>query len=748
MGKKKKQIGETSEENGNHRTIEDKSSNVYDKDTFVFISMAQELKEEGNKMFQKRDLQGAMVKYEKALKLLPSNHIDVSYVRSNMAACYMQMGLGEYPRAINECNLALEVTPKYSKALLKRARCYEALNRLDLALRDVSAVLVMEPNNIMAVEISDKVKSALEDRGLRVNDAQIELPPDYVEPSFGVSSKKVVKEKKHKKKSKKEKVTASNEIVENQSEEKLEVVKEKKNKKKSKKEKATASNDLVEENQAEEKLEEKKDEDSIAAHETDEGSKSKKKADKEKIDKLKDDVKELNEEKSNGINEAVPKKTVKLVFGDDIRWAQLPANCSLFQLREVVCDRFPGLGAVLVKYRDLEGDLITITCDEELMLAETGSQGSIRLYIVEANPNHDPFYDKLHVKDVEIDNAPKNGCMVKSNKIISPSCVEDWIIQFAQLFKNHVGFESDRYLDFHELGMKLYSEAVEETVTSEEAQGLFDMAGGKFQEMTALALFNWGNVHMSRARKKVYLTEDSSKEHMYEQIKSSYEWVQKEYAKAGEKFDAAIKIKSDFYEGFLALGQQRFEQAKLSWYYALSSNVDLATWPSTEVLHLYNSAEENMEKGMLMWEESQEQETSETSNIELNGLFRNMSSDETAALAANMRSQINLLWGTMLYERSIVEFKLGLPIWHESLEVAIEKFEHAGASPTDTAVMLKNHCSNNTAVDGLGFKIDEIVQAWNEMYEAKKLQKGVSSFRLEAMFRRRASKIYHAFELV
>lgn len=51
-------------------------------------------------------------------------------------------------------------------------------------------------------------------------------------------------------------------------------------------------------------------------------------------------------------------------------------------------------------------------------------------------------------------------------------------------------------------------------------------------------------------------------------------------------------------------------------------------------------------------------------------------------------------------------------------------------------------------ITGLGFKIDEIVQAWNEMYEAKKLQKGVPSFRLEPLFRRRVSKIYHAFELV
>lgn len=678
MGNKKKQVGETSEDVGNQSKVGDRSPKSYDNDTMVFISMSQELKDEGNKMFQKRDLEGAMVKYEKALKLLPSNHIDVSYLRSNMAACYMQMGLSEYPRAIHECNLALEVTPKYSKALLKRARCYEALNRLDLALRDVSTVLKMEPNNIMALEISDKVKSALEEKGLRVNDTEIELPPDYVEPPYALPDKKVVKEKTHKKKSSKEKMQAPNKIVEKQ---------------------------------AEEKLEEKKTEDSIVEKKA---NKSKKQKDKEKIDEKKDDVKEVVEENSNCRSEVIPKKTAKLVFGEDIRWAELPVNCTLFQLREVICDRFPNLGAVLVKYRDQEGDLVTITSDEELRWAETGSQGSIRLYIVEANPDQDPFFGKLNAKDGEkvvIDNTSENGCLVKEKEIISSSCIEDWIIQFAQLFKNHVGFESDRYLDFHELGMKLYSEAMEETVTSEEAQSLFDMAGDKFQEMAALALFNWGNVHMSRGRKKVYLTEDSSKERMYEQIKSSYEWAQKEYAKAGEKYEAAIKIKSDFYEGFLALGQQQFEQAKLSWYYALSSNVDFATWSSTEVLQLYNNAEINMEKGMLIWEESEEKHLSGTSypndirlhlqKMGLDGLFKNMSSDETAAEAANIRSQINLLWGTMLYERSIVEFKLGLPVWHESLEVAIEKFELAGASPTDIAVMLKNHCSNDTAVDGM-----------------------------------------------
>lgn len=652
-GKEKKQAGETSSDaNPKQSKSGQNSPKCYDKDTAVFISMSQGLKEEGNKLFQKRDHEGAMLKYEKAVKLLPRNHIDVSYLRSNMAACYMQMGLSEYPRAIHECNLALEVTPKYSKALLKRARCYEALNRLDLALRDVSTVLNIEPSNLMALEIAERVKHALEKKGLKVNDRVIELPPDYVETPCALRQSKAVKVKTRKKKSNK--------------------VEEKK------------AEDVTEEKMAEEK---------------------------------KAEVKVVVEEKISSIKEEVPMKTVKLVFGEDIRWAQLPVNCSLLQLREVVQDRFPSLRAVLIKYRDQEDDLVTITTNEELKWAEASAemQGSFRLYIVEVHPEQDPFFErrnKVGVKDLSVkhSNIVENGDVVKSKELKVSSCIEDWIILFSQLFKNHVGFESDKYLDLHEVGMKVYSEAMEEAVTSEEAQDLFNIAGEKFQEMAALALFNWGNVHMSRARKRVYFTEDASKEYILAQIKAAYDWAQKEYIKAGTRYEEALKIKPDFYEGFLALAQQQFELAKLSWHYAISSNVDLETWPSTEVLQLYNNAEDNMEKGMRLWEELEDQRRSELSKpknaktqlqkMGLEGLFKDISPHEAVEQSANVTSLINILWGTILYERSIVEFKLELPVWHECLEVAVEKFELAGASPTDIAVLVKNHCSNNNALEG------------------------------------------------
>ncbi|KAK4420127.1 protein PHOX1 [Sesamum alatum] len=742
-GKSKKSHGEKSgEPNFRQAKANENGARTYDKDTAVFILMAQELKDDGNRLFQKRDYEGAMLKYEKAIKLLPRNHIDVSYLRSNMAACHMQLGISEYPRAIHECNLALEVTPKYSKALLKRARCYEALNRLDLALRDVGTVLKMEPNNLMAIEIAERVQKTIERQGPRENEIPMDLVPlpEYLEPP-PLPQPKVPKEKSQKKKNNNVEEKRVDGKAEESKDEKGRDEKESKDEKgrdekESKDEKGRDEKESKDEKRRDEK--ERKDEKRKEVKESKGGKKRDEKVSKnekgrdekelkrkteggkpgldvvmrrtevEVEEKKTEDKLVVEEEKLSNSTEEEPRRTVKLVFGEDIRWAKIPLNCNFMKLREIISDRFPTSKAVLVKYRDQEGDLVTITNTEELRMAEESAEHcSVKLYIVEVKPDQDTLFRKVRKSEAEdnpkMKNITQNGQVGKRKEVPSESaCISDWIIQFAQFFKNYVGFDVDAYLDLHEIGMKLYSDAMEDTVTSEEAQDLFSSAAEKFQEMAALALFNCGNVHMSRARKRVYLTEDSSRESVFR--------------------------------------QQQFEQAKLSWYYAIGNDVDLESWPSTEVLELYNKAEENMEKGMQMWEDSEEKRVNELSRpnkiepllqkMKLDKLLKHVSADEAAEQAANIRSQIHVLWGTMLYERSIMEFKLGLPVWHECLEVAIEKFELAGASSTDIAVMIKSHCSNDTALEGVGFNIDEIVQAWNEMYEAKKWQSSVvPSFR-------------------
>ncbi|CDY58928.1 BnaC08g49090D [Brassica napus] len=659
-----------------------KAAATFDEDMAIFINRALELKEEGNKLFQKRDNEGAMLRYDKAVKLLPKDHGEVAYLRTGMASCYMHMGLGEYPNAINECNLALEASPRYSKALLKRARCYEALNKMDFAFRDSRIVLNMEAENVSAKEIFERVRKVLVGRGVDVAEMEKSFSADVEDGEEADSGKRGDKNLEDK------------------------VVVEEK------------------------KVSHVMDKEVVIASQID----------------------------------ATVTRTVKLVHGDDIRWAQLPLDSSVRLVRDIIRDRFPSLKGFLIKYRDSEGDLVTITTTDELRVAASTREklGSFRLYVTEVSPIQEPVYDgesndKFAKGSSSVaDNGSVGGDYVESEK--PSACIEHWIFQFAQLFKNHVGFDSDSYLDIHNLGMKLYTEAMEDIVTGEDAQELFDIAAHKFQEMAALAMFNWGNVHMSKARRQIYFPEDGSRETILEKVEAGFEWATNEYNKAAEKYEEAVKVKSDFYEALLALGQQQFEQAKLCWYHALRNKIDIESQASQEVLKLYNKAEESMEKGMQIWEEMEERRLNGISDSDkhktllqklgLDGVFSEASDEDNAEQTANMTSQINLLWGSLLYERSIVEYKLGLPTWDECLEVAVEKFELAGASATDIAVMVKNHCSNENALEGMGFKIDEIVQAWNEMYDAKRWQIGVPSFRLEPLFRRRSPKLHDILENV
>lgn len=454
-------------------------------------------------------------------------------------------------------------------------------------------------------------------------------------------------------------------------------------------------------------------------------------------------------------------KTVKLVLDEDIRWAQLPMNCSIGLVRETVLNRFPNMAGALIKYKDQEGDLVTITTTAELRMAEASSLDKntfLKLYIREVSPDEEPVYEWFEEEKLQRRRYKSSTSNLERGREeeTGPICIEEWIVQFARLFKNHVGFECDSYLDIHEIGMKIYLEAMEDSVTNEDAEELFKIAAEKFQEMAALALFNWGNVHMSKARKRVYFTEDGSKGSVMEQVKHAFDWAKNEYTMAARRYEEAVKLKPDFYEGFLSLGQLKFEQAKLHWYYMVGNGrkVDLESGPFAEVLEMYNDAEDNMERGLQMLEEAEEQRLNGLSKHEehksllskmgLDGLLKDVKPEVAEEQAANMRSQIYLLWGALLYERSVMEYKLGLPTWEECLEVAVEKFELAGASQTDIAVMIKNHNSNDMALEG--FKVDEIVQAWNEMYDSNRWRKGVPAFRLEPLFRRRVPQLQTVLE--
>ncbi|KAF0917411.1 hypothetical protein E2562_017860 [Oryza meyeriana var. granulata] len=707
-------------------------------DPGVLLRRAHELKEEGNRLFQSRDYAGALRQYELALRLAPPGHPDRAVFHSNRAACLLQLRPIDHKAVAEECSLALQAEPRFPRALLRRARALEALGRHELALTDALALLALDPDHQDAVDLVHRLRSRILSSSSSASGSATSTPEPTSRPSpaaLGASAvvaglgPSLPARPFPKKTSPPPPPAPQQQSVPPMS-----------------KFNPSPSPKLVPLSN------------SPPSSANASGADGSQKAVSPLMVPSSLSVKDKALMDKKVVTRSRP---LKLVYDHDIRLAQMPEKCSFQTLREVVASRFPSSKAVLIKYKDADGDLITITCSTELRLAESsvdiagsevvddGVRGGqklpmLRLHIVEVSADQEPPMpteeekleqdDELlvkgedsapHTSAAEVNNAEvtkqdvgnvvaeaEQNTLTGKKDCCHAECkeaeIDDWLLQFADLFRNQVGIDADAHLDLHELGMELCSEALEETVTSEEAQALFEMATAKFQEVAALALFNWGNVHMCAARKRIPLDESAPKEVMLAQLWTAYDWVRDRYALAGNKYEEALKIKPDFYEGLLALGQQHFETAKLHWSFALADKVDLSAWDSSETFKLFDSAEQKMRAATEMWEKVEKQRMAELKEPSGEALKKRrkqhgadgqgeLTPEEAAEQAAVMRQQIHLFWGNMLFERSQVEFKLGIADWKNNLDASVERFKLAGASESDISAVLKNHFSNTVS---------------------------------------------------
>ncbi|KAF2303659.1 hypothetical protein GH714_020977 [Hevea brasiliensis] len=200
----------------------------------------------------------------------------------------------------------------------------------------------------------------------------------------------------------------------------------------------------------------------------------------------------------------------------------MPVNCTFEVLRDIVSKSFPSSKLVLIKYKDDDGDLVTITCTAELRLAEssadnllpkepdadkTDTTGKLRLHIVEVSPEQEPSLlqeeernlwrpkgiretkvshsslreSVMETDDIEIDKSEKEAPKEKIGAREDPGSreveMDDWLFEFSLLFQTHVGIYLDAHVDLHELGMELCSGALQETVITGKRIPLDESAG-------------------------------------------------------------------------------------------------------------------------------------------------------------------------------------------------------------------------------------------------------------------------------
>ncbi|XP_037764252.1 mitochondrial import receptor subunit TOM70 isoform X2 [Chelonia mydas] len=125
------------------------------------LDRAQAAKNKGNKYFKAGKYEQAIQCYTEAISLCPpEKNMDLSTFYQNRAAAYEQ--LQKWKEVAQDCTKAVELNPKYVKALFRRAKAYEKLDNKKECLEDVTAVCILEGfQNQQSMLLADKVLKLL-----------------------------------------------------------------------------------------------------------------------------------------------------------------------------------------------------------------------------------------------------------------------------------------------------------------------------------------------------------------------------------------------------------------------------------------------------------------------------------------------------------------------------------------------------------------------------------------------------------
>jgi len=108
-------------------------------------SIMKRLNAKGSDLFRKRKYEEAIAEYTKAVEASPGDEetkVDLSTIFQNRAAAYENVE--QLDKVIADCSEAIKLNPRYTKALLRRAKVAEKQDKLIMALEDLTAVCIIE----------------------------------------------------------------------------------------------------------------------------------------------------------------------------------------------------------------------------------------------------------------------------------------------------------------------------------------------------------------------------------------------------------------------------------------------------------------------------------------------------------------------------------------------------------------------------------------------------------------------------
>ena len=405
---------------------------------------------------------------------------------------------------------------------------------------------------------------------------------------------------------------------------------------------------------------------------------------------------------------------LKAKLGDDTRVCVLSSAIAYRDLVTTMTNKFPDAGQFTIKYTDEKGDLRPLQTREDFQIAIHWT--SVRLSKAET-PSLAPPCVKLtlvelaKIEDMAILGEDGKPVGLPPNEVVE---IDEWILDFAALFREHLGIDAEAHLDFHSDGLDKCSEALEPTKSLEESNGpdgILSEASKKFQEAAAMATFNWGNVHMCSARKKM----DGGREPPAEEggnpgaaiaTAANFDEVEKELAIAASRFEAALEIKPDFVDAATALAQRRYERARLLCAAAGLSGPDSTRKPekghdakkrTAEAEQEFSQAVDEYRAALKQLPDEPPKTPKTAEELEAHEQAvkeaQEKGEDPPVLDEPTMRAQVLVMLGNTLFEQSQMRARVGKE-WKSVLEEAVGHFKYAGCNQTDIDAALKVHKGN------------------------------------------------------
>ncbi|PSC77038.1 Tetratricopeptide repeat 1 [Micractinium conductrix] len=463
----------------------------------------------------------------------------------------------------------------------------------------------------------------------------------------------------------------------------------------------------------------------------------------------------------------------KLSMGDDTRLLQLVPGVTYLELMEHVRQLYPAIGPFVLKFVDKEGDLVTVSHRNDIQRAmqesvEAASRGAgarvqltqqalppIRLQVVKVAseaevpkiPEDEMMYVQQMLQQLQKSQAAQKAAQAQveqPEEAQPPVQIDEWILQFVDLLKEHCGIDPDKPLECQEVGQDRLNAAFTSMMNEDaKAQELLGQAEEKFQDQVCYGMYNQATVHQYRAE---FLLFKAAREGA--KAASVSDEVEKHLKAAEAQLDAALAYKASFLDGYLGRSALAQLRAKVAADYIITP-----TKPRDDITDAKEraAAEETASKeaqksamGRVTPEGAKAADSFfETAYGHIGEAVAHMSEEDKAKeikpmkptaeqdpadpdSQTSIKQSLLINHGNAKYEHSILRAAGSLE-WKPLVEEAAAKFRQAGAHPTDIRNALKGHPCADQMADIIGPEPEPEAPAAEDKKEEKEAPKGLPS---------------------